>query len=94
MYMYMYVQVVYAEQQIAKRREKRDYSTPSDAMWPKQWYLVSHVYMFILYSFLKLGSENTSLIGILLSNRNTFLNKHASFNIHVHTCTYMYIPAE
>ena len=34
-------QVVFAEQQIAKRRLKREYQSPRNAMWSKQWYLVS-----------------------------------------------------
>ena len=33
--------VVHVEQQRIKRRVKRKYSSPSDAQWPAQWYLVS-----------------------------------------------------
>uniref|UniRef100_A0AAR2K5I7 P/Homo B domain-containing protein n=1 Tax=Pygocentrus nattereri TaxID=42514 RepID=A0AAR2K5I7_PYGNA len=39
-------QVVWAEQQVAKRRRKRDiYSEPTDPKFPQQWYLVSHLHL-------------------------------------------------
>ena len=33
-------QVLHVEQQIVKRRVKRDFSLPTDPLWNAEWYLV------------------------------------------------------
>ena len=44
MFLLVEFQIKWVEQQVAKRRVKRDVqSLFTDPMWPKQWYLVSNV---------------------------------------------------
>ena len=68
--------MVYAEQQIAKKREKRDYAPPTDSMWPKQWYLVSLA--LILHFFplslkqKEVGTPDAFFISINIIMRNIF----------------------
>ena len=33
-------QVLHVEQQVVKRRVKRDFSLPTDPLWNAEWYLV------------------------------------------------------
>lgn len=52
-----YFQVIWAEQQIAKRRHKRDiHIEPTDPKFPQQWYLVCKklLYVFILWLYIEL----------------------------------------
>lgn len=52
-----YFQVIWAEQQIAKRRHKRDiHIEPTDPKFPQQWYLVciKLLYVFILWLYIEL----------------------------------------
>ena len=63
-----HTQVLLAEQQIAKRRVKRDYTSPTDQMWPKQWYLVS-LYLHILSSLPTLFFSGSTCTGLITYDR-------------------------
>lgn len=57
------VQVLWAEQQVVKKRKKRDlFEDPTDPDFPKQWYLVGNVLLSLQPNFFSLISSKKRIL--------------------------------